>query len=227
VPSALLSLLDRQEARLLRVAAALEGRLGMTHYATYVAVDHLPRPARPRYPVSLQVQFIKDSFRGHPKFRELQATLPPERQLKVEVERSYAFKIGGGGLAFVWSGFSVPEADFMWIDGCTGVLQFEQGNWGKGYDLVLTVAARPTPGRDDQVCTIEVGGRLHGPFRIGAAEQRLVLPLTEPTDSTTFTIIQLAYAEQVRDASGKVIDPRHLGMRVLQMAISKRTDDAQ
>jgi hypothetical protein len=227
----LFTLLDGWEPCALELKALVAGPLAQTNYATFLEPDLLTtHSAQPQIPGDQQSEFIRDAVRGDRNWIELRRQWLSEggsqsyRVPRLQPNHRYEIRDGGDGLAFMREGFSVPEAQFIWIDGQTARLEFELQPSKGEQELVLSVAGRRASATGaSQRCTVVLNDQVlldQVPVDTERADLRAPMPQfleTQPTK--TRLTIRLDHAEQVLDPDGKVIDPRHLGLRVFTVGV--------
>lgn len=233
VPEVVLPLLDGCEVRALGLWAMLSGPLALSNVASLVlrqdlAVDRAPSIL----PEDQQVEFIRDSVRGNDHWQRRRIDLSPDgrasdyRLPRIELNRVYRTQRHGEGVPFLQQGFSAPDPGFVWIDGLMGEIAFEMTANERKRDLVLVIGGRdPGDGAGDQNCTISVNGRkvTSATFTEDATEVTVPLyPVAGPNAVKTRVTIRLDRAGQVRNAEGKVLDPRYLGMHLISMSVIDR-----
>ena len=233
VPEVVLPLLDGCEVRALGLWAMLSGPLALSNVASLVlrqdlAVDRAPSVL----PEDQQVEFIRDSVRGHERWQRRRVDLSPDgrasdyRLPRIELNRVYRTQRHGEGLPFLKHGFSIPDPAFVWIDGLMGEIAFEMTANERKRELILLIGGRDTGGEaGPQSCTVSVNGRevTSATFTEDATEVTVPLyPVAGPNAVKTRITIRLNGAEQVRNAERKVLDPRYLGMRLISMSVLDR-----
>lgn len=237
VPDVVLPLLDGCEVRALGLWAMLSGPLALSNVASLVLRQDIAADRAPSVlPEDQQVEFIRDSVRGNDRWQRRRVDLSPDgrasdyRLPRIELNRVYRTQRHGEGLPFLKQGFSKPDPAFVWIDGLMGEIAFEMTANERKRELVLVIGGRDTGGEAGaQSCTVSVNGRevTSATFTEDATEVTVPLyPVAGPNAVKTRITIRLNRAEQVRNAEGKVLDPRYLGMRLISMTVLDRPTPA-
>lgn len=233
VPRVLLPLLDGCEVRALGLWAMLSGPLALSNVASFVVrQDVAADKAPPVVAEDQQVEFIRDSVRGNELWQRRRADLSPNgrasdyRLPRVELNKIYRVKEQGEGLQFLKQGFSSAEPGFAWIDGLLGEIEFEMTANERERELILVVGGRSSGEEADcQTCIVSVNGRQLTTVALSdeATDVRVPLaPVAGPNAVKMRVTMRTNHAEQVRNAEGKVLDPRYLGMRLVSMTVLDR-----
>lgn len=231
LPRSLFTLLDGRENCALELWALIAGPLAQSNYASFLDSDRLTTySVPPQIPGEHQSAFICDSVRGRREWMELRSQWLNEgatqghRVPRLHPNHLYQLRDGGDGLAFMRDGFFQPEAQFVWIDGQTARLEFELPPSNADRELVLSVGGRRA--RDTgaiQLCTVVVDDQVlldQAPVEEGKTELRAPLPVAAGTQPTKMRVtLRLHHAEQVTNAEGAVLDPRHLGLQVYGIGV--------
>jgi hypothetical protein len=250
LPMDCLGLLDGQEPNLVRLIAALHGDPAQSGYATYVR-DLAKAEALPESMVAQdhQRQFIRDTVAFDSRWLARMAVaqeagpssavvppMPFERYQPLGVTRHLPLDrlvetgAGGGGVKYLEQGFSAPEKEGVWIDGDLGVVEFHSAEptWAPDLDLDLVVYMNGRAAHDTgrpQHCTVVMNGVAVAYVETPAFNARYAFRVPRnafPTDGRMRLQLIPDHAEFVYDDSGRVIDPRRLGIHLQRFGLVSR-----
>ncbi len=245
LPPFLLPCLDGLEFRALALWAYLGGRMAQTNYATFVHVETQPaRPSHDLVPEHEQAAFVRDSVQGRvdwllrkpelhissvlaaPATRAANAVAP-----RLELDKILHTRKGDNGVGLLRSGFFPPEAHFTWMSGKQGFLEFEvPDELVPEQELLLTIGGRKSQWTGaDQRCTVAMDDRVvvenvpvrEGPTRVRIPLEDLRNREGQPPTGIVRLELRAQHADQVRDADGRVIDARHLGLHVVSLGLTR------
>jgi hypothetical protein len=235
LPKSLFSLLDGRETCALELWGLIAGPLAQTNYASFLQPDFLTTHSTlPQIPAEQQSEFIRDSVRGNSDWIKLRSQWLNEggtqghRVPRLQPNHLYELRDGGDGLAFLREGFSQPETQFVWVDGLTARLEFEFLPSKAEQELVFSLGGRRAQQTGAvQLCTVVINDQVmldQAPIEEGRTDLRISLPLAGETQPTKMRVtLRLHHAEQVTNSEGKVLDPRHLGLRMFTMGVFDAT----
>ena len=232
-------ILSGEEPYLIRAFAALKGDLAQSGFASFVRVaGHPSGLSSPPIKTAQQRRFIRDALAA-----DLNRADMPMRAPAAAATAAVAIKNGGGakpivlgvmmdvrqngnGLAYLTSGFSTPETDFVWADGQTASFAFDIAN-PAGFDihdidLAIRLSGRYSRGSGrPQHCAVLVNGVLVAYAEIPEADTlfEFRLPKGLLSRGTIHCQIVADHAEQVVDSTGHVIDGRRLGFRISRLGL--------
>lgn len=238
LPRKVFGVLDALEHRLLALWAFLEGPPAQTHYATYVrALDVTADLPVPFFSEAEQQEVIRDTVRGRSAWlvlvsslRQLRpiTTAQPERA-ELTLDRSYAMRSRGDGLALLQSGFSAPEETGIWVDGREGVLAFKIAGADAPARAEIVFSALGRPATEDgasQRCSVLVNGQVAGRVMVGPhpAQFRVPVPPTVDLEGGALVVLRLRHADPVLDTGGDVLDSRRLGLHLIAFGMKAAAD---
>ena len=127
---------------------------------------------------------------------------------------------GQGARALV-QGFHLPESNLTWIAGVRGEIAFKvDGRATKPVAELKLSARRARLTGACQSVKISVGQRDAGTFDILADTQVVTIPLKEDElDRPIEMALSLSHAEPVMDDHQNIIDPRLLGLAIVELAV--------
>lgn len=249
----LLQLLDGEEFRLLALSGVLHGPVAQSNYATHIQDDTAPISIRePVEGVDLQQQYIRDYYRRDgrwldrvsrggkvPEFVHAYAPGAPirwanmlgsgEHTRMLSPDRTYFTRIGEPAIKCLVSGFSVPEAEAVWLAADRGVIEFSlprgAASVAEDHDIVLSLAGRRSlvTGRL-QHCTYIINNVAVAYTALAESftEIRIRVPLNALRNTNVFRLELVPdHAEQVVDENGRVTDARHLSLLLQSITVTK------
>jgi hypothetical protein len=149
----------------------------------------------------------------------------PAEPMKLTLDHMYELREAGDGVGLIKSGFSHEEADFVWIDGLLGELEFVGEFSGKRLEVALTVGGRSREGdQRTQTVMLVLNGTAIGRFPVGDALEtvRVDVPETIIFWGPVVAQLRLQYADPVVGAPGSPPDNRLLGLRVSGFGIFEK-----
>lgn len=251
-PLACLPVLDGQEHTLIRLTASLAGPIAHSGYATYIAREAdtkmLPSSILGR---DDQQQYIRDAFAFNPRWQGRMAALASMHAISQKTDfkattrwgnyshpRNVVLKLPlgvvlpmtekGVGTKYLGEGFSMPEANFTWIEGEKGIIEFacspEEAAESLEEDLVFEMVGRPSEetGRQ-QHCMIVVNGvsLAYVPVPDVKTEIKVRIPRLRHLAKNGWVKIEIVpdHSELVYDDDGKVADPRRLSVALYSLEV--------
>ena len=145
--------------------------------------------------------------------------------MQLALDHMYELRESGDGVGLIKSGFSHEEADFVWIDGLLGELEFMGEFSGKRLEVALTVGGRSREGdQRTQTVMLVLNGTAIGRFPVGDALETVRVDVPESIIfwGPVSAQLRLQYADPVVGAPGSPPDNRLLGLRVSGFGIFEK-----
>jgi hypothetical protein len=123
-------------------------------------------------------------------------------------------------------GFHAPEHNLAWIAGVVGEIAFRVDGQASKPVLHVKLSGRNAHKSGAlQKVRVSLGGREAGKFEIGPDPQTVAIPLKEDEMARPLEmILSLSHAEPVMDDVQNIIDPRLLGLAVLEIGVIDEND---
>jgi hypothetical protein len=259
----LMEMLDGEEPNYFKISSLLRGPIAQSSYATYAELkgpNHIGQ--LPAEPLEQQQQYIRDSFAndfrwmehvsrgrtvpafpytlspaGPPRWHQSPPQSPPP---VLHCDRPASMCSGGSGLRFLVSGFSVPEAGHIWLEGESGILEFSlPGSDGavavsgagtgefelSDFVLKIAVAGRKSnvTGRE-QHCTLAINNAVVGYSDVPDGGGLIVFPIPPKVIALNRSIrleIIPDHREPVLNGDGDVIDSRLVSIMLKSLEVSR------